>query len=160
MPNPWFDFVFDNAYAVDASEAEEKIRTKYPHLLHRDEKVVLAFTDRGGKGRDKEFFTSHRIVIKDGKGVGSKRKNYLSIPYEAILAFSVQSAGMMDDDSELTVWSSAHPKISIDFSKANVDIFQIYQFLNTQIAFNIAHAVFRRTNLEHDIGPTFKMVIG
>lgn len=135
MPSPWFDFVFDNAYQVDASEAETKLREKYPLLLHETERIELAFTDRGGKGRDKEFFTTHRILIKDGKGVGSKRKNYLSLPYENITAFSVQSASaLVDDDTELNVWSLALSKLSIDFAKSNVDIFQVYQFLNVKIA--------------------------
>lgn len=135
MPSPWFDFIFDNAYQVDAAEAESKMRAKYPLLLHANERLELAFTDRGGKGRDKEYFTSHRILIKDGKGLGSKRKNYLSVPYESILAYSVQSSGALaDDDTELYVWTVAYPKFSIDFAKANVDIFQLYQFLNAKIA--------------------------
>ena len=130
----WYDFVFDNNYKVDAKEAEGRMRSKYPHLLHENETIELAFKDRGGKGRDKEYFTSHRILIKDGKGVGSKRKNYLSIPYSSIRAFSVQSAGaLLDDDSELNIYSTAMSKVSIDFSAANVDIFQIYQLLNAKI---------------------------
>lgn len=134
----WYDFVFDNAYKVDAKEAEQKLRSKYPLLLHETESIELAFTDRGGKGRDKEFLTSHRILIKDGKGIGSKRKNYKSIPYDTILAFSVQSAGsLVDKDSELCVWSSGVQKISIDFSAANVDIFQIYQFLNMKVRWSV-----------------------
>lgn len=157
----WYDFVFDNAYKVDASEAESAIRKKYrelivalfvqcdvrisgsihvcPHfpfaanLLHQSETVELAFKDRGGKGRDKEYFTSHRILIKDGKGVGSKRKNYQSIPYSALRAFSVQSAGSLDKDSELNLYPTAAPVVTLDFSASNVDIFQIYQFLNAKI---------------------------
>ena len=133
----WYDFVFDNAYKVDADEAEKNIRTKYPLLLHENEKVELAFKDRGGIGRDKNLFTSHRILMKDGKGVGNKRKNYKSIPYDSILAFAVQSAGaVFDKDCELIVWSSGIPKISIDFSAANVDIFQIYQLLNAKITWS------------------------
>jgi hypothetical protein len=58
------DFLFSNAYAVDAAEAERRIREKYPHLLHPTEKIELAFKDRGGAGRDKDVFTSHRILIK------------------------------------------------------------------------------------------------
>jgi hypothetical protein len=62
-------------------------------------------------------------------------KNYLSLPYKSIQAFSVQSAGaLLDTDSELNIWTSAHPKVSIDFATANVDIYQIYQFLNAKIA--------------------------
>ena len=135
----WFDFIFDNAYSVDAKEAEQRMRQKYPLLLHEKETVILAFKDRGGKGRDKEYFTSHRILIKDGKGIGSKRKNYLSIPYDSILAFAVQTAGStLDKDTELEVWSSGYPKICINFSSANVDLFQIYQLLNAKIKFQAA----------------------
>jgi hypothetical protein len=130
----WFDFVFDNAYQVDAQKAEQKVRSKYPLLLHKDEKIELAFTDRGGKGRDKEYFTSHRLLIKDGKGVGSKRKNYLSVPYDTIQAFSVQTAGKVDFDVELNIWSTGVPKVSIDFSKSNADIYQLYQLLNAKVA--------------------------
>ena len=53
----WYDFVFDNNYKVDAKEAEGRIRSKYPHLLRENETIELAFKDRGGKGRDKEYFT-------------------------------------------------------------------------------------------------------
>mmetsp|Transcript_8730 Transcript_8730/g.13951 ORF Transcript_8730/g.13951 Transcript_8730/m.13951 type:complete len:662 (-) Transcript_8730:1578-3563(-) len=133
--SPWFDFLFDNAYNVDASEAEASIRRKYPLLLHDKEKIVLAFKDRGGKGRDKEYFTTHRILLKDGKGIGSKRKNYRSITYKSIQAYSCQTAGYLtDDDCEINIWSGDGGKCSIDFSKSNVDVFQIYQFLNCKIS--------------------------
>lgn len=129
----WTDFIFDNTYAVDAKEAEANARKKYPLLFHENEKVILAFKDRGGKGCDKEYFTDVRILIKDGKGIGSRRKN-LSIPYDTILAFAVQTAGsLLDQDCELDIWTTVKPKLSINFSSTNVDIFQIYQFLNMKV---------------------------
>ena len=101
-----YDYIFDNSYQKDAAEEESNCRNKYPKLLHEKENIQLAFKDRGGKGRDKEFFTTHRILIKDGKGIGSKRKNYLSIPYDSIMAYSVQSSGaLLDDDTELNIWT-------------------------------------------------------
>lgn len=128
------DFIFDNAYSVDAKKAEASARSKYPLLLHKDEKIELAFKDRGGKGRDKKYFTSHRILIKDGKGIGGKCKNYLSVPYHTILAFSVQTAGSFGDrDTEVYVFASGYSKLVMDFSKDNVDVFQIYQLLNSKI---------------------------
>jgi len=145
----YLDFIFDNAYKEDAKDAESRIRQKYPLLLHEDERVELAFKNRGGMGRDKEFFTSHRILIKDGKGIGSKRKNYLSVPYDAILAFSVQSAGYADGDVELRVYTSAYPCMTFAFAKDNVDIFQIYQYLNTKVNFGAS----RGTSDEIDSTP-------
>jgi hypothetical protein len=130
----WFDFIFDNAYQQDAAEVDVSVRKKYPLLLHKDEKIILAFRDRGGKGRDKEYFTSHRILIKDGKGIGGKCKNYQSIPYKSIQAFSVETAGKFDGDVEIKVWSIGIRKIRIDFAAANVDIYQIQQFLSGQVA--------------------------
>lgn len=129
----WWDFVFDNTYQSDAKEAEAAVRKKYPLLLHKDETIEFAFKDRGGKGRDKEYFTSHRILIKDGKGIGGKSKNYVSVPYTSIQAFSVETAGSLDGDVELHVWGSGVPHISIDFAKSNVDIFQLQQLLNSKV---------------------------
>lgn len=76
-----YAFLGKNSFQVDAAAAEQGVREKYPLLLHPNESIQLAFKDRGALGRDKSYFTSHRILIKDGKGVGSKRKNYQSILY-------------------------------------------------------------------------------
>lgn len=130
----WYDFIFDNAYQQDAVEVEASVRQKYPLLLHKDEKLILAFRDRGGKGRDKEYFTSHRILIKDGKGVGSKRKNYQSITYKSIQAFAVETAGKFDGDVSIKVWSTGIRYARIDFATANVDIYQLQQFMSAQVA--------------------------
>jgi hypothetical protein len=136
----WYDFVFDNAYKVDAAEAEQKIRDKYPKLLHPEERVELAFRDRGGKGRDKEYFTSHRILIKEGKGIGSKRKNYVSIFYSKIQAWSVQTAGTLDGDVELQVWSTGIRWRKINFATSNVDIFQLQQVMNSKVGMAVLEA--------------------
>ena len=68
--HPWGDFIFDNAYAVDAKEAEKSQREKYPKLLHKDEKILFAWKDRGGKGRDKNYFTTHRILMPQCQNIG------------------------------------------------------------------------------------------
>eukprot|EP00980_Cylindrotheca_fusiformis_P028777 scaffold22642_cov134-Cylindrotheca_fusiformis.AAC.32 len=147
----FYDFIFDNAYQQDAGDAEQKMREKYPLLLHSEERVELAFRDRGGKGRDKEFFTTHRILIKDGKGIGSKRKNYQSILYSSIQAFAVQTAGKFDGDVEVKIWSTGIPKVTIDLSAANVDIYQVQQFLNSKV---MPYAIENNTNLHDRIDPT------
>jgi hypothetical protein len=136
----WYDFVFGNAYQVDAAEAEQKLREKYPMLLHTNERIELAFKDRGGKGRDKVYYTSHRILIKNGKGVGSKRKNYVSIFYSKIQAWSVQTAGAMDGDVELEVWSTGVRWKKINFATSNVDIFQLQQLMNSKVAMAVSEA--------------------
>ncbi|OEU08871.1 hypothetical protein FRACYDRAFT_220790, partial [Fragilariopsis cylindrus CCMP1102] len=115
-------FFSNNTYGVDPKEEESKIRLEYPYLLLDAEHIELAFKSKGEGGRDKSYFTSHRVLIKDGKGIGSKRKNYLSIPYKAIQAFSVETAGatFLDRDTQLKLWyeggSQLYPQ-TIDFAK-------------------------------------------
>ena len=73
-------FKFNKSTTIDPRKAEDELRKRCPKLLHESETLELCFRDRGGKGRDSEYFTSHRILIEDGKGMGNKRKNYKSIP--------------------------------------------------------------------------------
>lgn len=77
-------FVSDNAILADPKEREESLRSKVPDLLQPDEKIVFAFKDRGGKGRDSSNLTSKRILIKDKRGLTGKRTDYITIPYDAI----------------------------------------------------------------------------
>jgi len=130
-----YDFLSKNSYQQDANASEQEVRRKYPLLLHEREKVELAFCDRAGKGRDKDYFTTHRILIKDGKGIGNKRKNYKSIPYHTIQAYQVDTKGLFDGDVSLQVWSTGVPYACIDIADSNVDIFQIQQYMNSKVVF-------------------------
>jgi len=137
-------FLSNNTVGVDAAEAESKIRNEYPYLLYETEHIELAFKSKGEGGRDKSFFTSHRVLIKDGKGIGNKRRNYLSIPYKSIQAFAVQTAGggasFLDRDTELKIWydggDPCGPK-TIDFAKDQVNLFDIQQFFNKKVFQNV-----------------------
>ena len=109
----------NNSKTVDAVEEEKSNRSKYPQILHKDEKIVLAFKSFGEMGRDKQYLTSHRILIKDGKGVGHKRRNYLSIPYNKIQSFSFQTAGsFFDTDIEFQFTVKGDIAYSLDFAAA------------------------------------------
>lgn len=125
-------FVSDNAIIADPKEREESIRTKVPELLQADEKILWAFKDRGGKGRDSSNLTTKRLLIKDKRGMTGKKTDYISIPYSAIRAYSVETAGRMDSDAELKIYASGYGKIAIDFV-ADVDVFSIYRFLNSVV---------------------------
>jgi hypothetical protein len=94
-------YLSDNAIECDPQEREKSLREKVPHLLLPDEKVLLAYKDRGGKGRDSSTFTSLRIIIKDKTGLTGKKTEYKSIPYQAIRAYSCETAGSIDADVEV-----------------------------------------------------------
>ena len=122
-----------NAVGIDPNEAEREQREKYPLLLHPEEHIEMAFQVKGF-GRDKSFLTTHRILIKDGKGVGNKRRSYLSIPYNTIQAFAVETAGsILDDDTELKLWTNGKVTIKIEFSKREINVWSIQQYMNAKM---------------------------
>jgi len=127
------NFIGDNAVQVDATGAEKALRASYPALLHAKETVELAFANRGGAGRDQHIFSSHRLLLVNVKGLG-KRKNFLSVPYSALQAFAIETAGALDGDVELRLYQVGKGwPIQIDFAKAQVDIFAINDFFNRKI---------------------------
>lgn len=126
----FFAWMGNDSYEVDIAEAEEKIRKEYP-ILQDDEHLVFAFKD----GRDKTFLTDKRIIIRDKQGISGKRVQHDSIPYSSIRAFSIESAGSMDNDTELHVWTemAGFPHIKIDFLKGHADIFAVQRLLSAKV---------------------------
>ena len=92
---------FNNAEPIDTNEAESKLRQDCPGLFLEDEQVRMAFKAI----RDKFYFTSHRILVKDKHGITGKRTEYKSMPYHSVKGFSVETSGSFDSDSELKVGS-------------------------------------------------------
>ncbi|MCH5202911.1 MAG: PH domain-containing protein [Oscillospiraceae bacterium] len=95
-------------------------------LLINGENVVSAY-----KGiRDYVIFTNKRIVSINVQGVTGKKKDYTSLPYSKISAFSVETAGHFDLDSELELWFSGLGKVKFEFS-GNSNIVQIGQLIGS-----------------------------
>lgn len=71
--------------------------------------------------RDGVVFTNKRIIVINVQGLTGKKKDFTSLPYSKIQAYSVETAGHFDLDSELELWFSGLGKIKLEFvSKANV----------------------------------------
>ena len=71
--------------------------------------------------RDGVVFTTKRIIAINVQGMTGKKKDYSSLPYSKIQAFSVETAGVLDLDSELELWFSGLGKVKFEFvSKADV----------------------------------------
>lgn len=86
-------------------------------ILIADEIIHLAF-----KGmRDSVTFTNRRLIALNVQGMTGKKKDYTSLPYSKIQAFSVETAGTFDLDSELELWFSGLGRIKLEFSRG-VDI--------------------------------------
>jgi len=81
------------------------------------EEVVATF-----KGlRDGVVFTNKRIIAINVQGLTGTKKDFSSLPYSKIQAFSIETAGVFDLDSELEIWFSGLGKVKFEFvSRANV----------------------------------------
>jgi hypothetical protein len=86
-------------------------------ILVPNEQVHLAF-----KGiRDSVTFTSKRIIALNVQGLTGKKRDYTTLPYSKIQAFSIETAGTIDLDSELELWFSGLGKVKLEFNR-QVDI--------------------------------------
>ena len=67
--------------------------------------------------RDGVVLTNKRILAINIKGVTGKKKDISSLPYSKVQAFSIETAGVMDLDSELEIWFSGLGSVKFEFTK-------------------------------------------
>jgi hypothetical protein len=95
-------------------------------LLVPNEQVVAAF-----KGiRDYVAFTDKRVIAVNVQGMTGKKRDFTSLPYGKIQAFSVETAGRFDLDAELELWFSGLGKVRFEF-RGQVDIRTLSQLIAT-----------------------------
>ena len=71
--------------------------------------------------RDGVVFTNKRIIVINVQGITGKKKDFTTLPYSKIQAYSVETAGTFDLDSELELWFSGLGRIKLEFvARANV----------------------------------------
>jgi len=97
-------------------------------LLVQGEQVHLAF-----KGiRDSIVFTDKRLISINVQGMSGKKRDYTSLPLNKIQAWSVETAGTFDRDSELDLWFSGLGKVRLEF-KGSVNIQHISQLIGHHV---------------------------
>jgi len=106
----------------------QSLAAKLESLLVQGEQVHLAF-----KGmRDSVVFTDKRLTSINVQGLTGKKRNYTSLPLSKIQAWSVETAGTFDLDSELELWFSGLGKVRLEF-KGNVNIRHISQLIGHHV---------------------------
>ncbi|WP_240947368.1 PH domain-containing protein [Bifidobacterium oedipodis] len=92
------------------------------------EAIISAF-----KGiRDWVVFTDKRVIAVNVQGMTGKKRDFTSLPYSHIQAYSVETAGRFDLDAELEMWFSGLGKVKLEFA-SGVDIRAIGQFIAGRI---------------------------
>ena len=94
-------------------------------ILVEGEFVIITFQGY----RDGIVFTNKRIITINIQGTTGKKKDLTSIPYGSIQAYSVETAGGLDFDSELTLWIPSAGSIKLQFTR-NTDVFYLCQTIS------------------------------
>ncbi|WFP17116.1 PH domain-containing protein [Citricoccus muralis] len=106
--------------AVDPQPLQKEIGP----LLIEGENVLQTF-----KGiRDFIAFTNKRVIAVNIQGITGKKRDYTSLPFSKVQAFSVETAGTFDLDAELDLWFSSVGKVRFEF-RDNVDIRMLSQLI-------------------------------
>lgn len=103
-----------NNKAVFKLKQNNEYADKVSALLLPDEKVVDAYSSM----RDGVVFTNKRIIALNVQGITGSKKDYTSMPYKNIVAYSVETSGTFDLDSELEIYFSALGRVRFEFSGA------------------------------------------
>jgi hypothetical protein len=101
---------------VDAS----RFASEMSELLINDEHIVGAYQDI----RDHVVFTNKRVISVNVQGLTGKKRDFTSLPYSKITAYSIETAGTFDLDSELDLFYSGLGRVRFEF-KGSSDILEI-----------------------------------
>ena len=89
----------------------DQVRKEAFDLFVENEQAVAAFQTV----RDQVIFTTKRIFVINVQGITGKKVSYFSYPYSKIQYFGIETAGVLDIDSELVLYFGNGRKLSFDF---------------------------------------------
>ena len=82
--------------------------------------------------RDMVVFTTKRIIAVNVQGITGKKRDYTSLPYSKVQAFSIETSGVLDLDCELDLWFSGLGHVRFEIS-GKFDIRSFNKILGTYI---------------------------
>jgi hypothetical protein len=104
------DFTNGSLFKLSSITNEEGHSLAGPILI-QGEQILESFRAI----RDMVIFTSLRVISINVQGITGKKKDFTSLPYKKIQAFSVETAGVFDLDCELDLWFSGLGKVRFEF---------------------------------------------
>ncbi|WP_112137957.1 PH domain-containing protein [Glycomyces dulcitolivorans] len=109
---------FENGSVFKLKQSDDPgFRDEVQPLLVDGEEVVLTYEGV----RDFIVFTNKRVIAVNVQGITGRKKDYASLPFNRIQAFSIETDGLADNDGELDLWFSGLGKVRFEF-KENVDL--------------------------------------
>ncbi len=105
-----------------------EVRPEVQALMLDGEQILHAFKTV----RDQVVFTTKRIFVINVQGISGKKVSYFSYPYSKVQFYGIETAGVLDIDSELILAFSNGTKLQLEF-KTNVDIREISKTISQYI---------------------------
>jgi len=118
---------FDNKGFFKLKQNDE-YADKVSALLVDGEEIIDSYKSF----RDGVVFTNKRIIAVNVQGITGSKKDYTSLPYKEIEAYSVETAGTFDLDSELEVYVSAVGKVRFEFTGSTA-IVEISKYISSNV---------------------------
>lgn len=103
---------FSNAYFLKMKPVDDKTYAKLVVPMFVPEEFIIGTYQ---SIRDGVVFTNKRIIAINVQGLTGKKKDFTSLPYSKIQAYSVETAGVLDTDCELDLWFSGLGKVRFEF---------------------------------------------
>ena len=113
-----------NLNSIPVSEVRPEVNS----LLINGEQILYAFQTV----RDQVIFTTKRIFVINVQGMIGKKVSYFSYPYSKILFYGIETAGVIDFDSELSLAFADGTKLQLEFMR-KVNIQEISKTISPTI---------------------------
>ena len=97
-------------------------------MLIQGEQIISSFQGI----RDSVTFTNMRIIAVNVQGLTGKKRDFTSLPYSKIQAYSIESTGVFDMDSELELYFSGLGKVTFEFV-GNANVTAICQMISSYV---------------------------
>ena len=112
---------FNNSSVFKLKKTDtSKFTAEMNDILIDDEQIIGCYQDI----RDHVVFTNMRVIAVNVQGITGKKKDFTSLPYSKITAYSVETAGTFDLESELDLYYSGVGRVRFEF-KGSSDILEI-----------------------------------
>lgn len=104
---------FENKEYLKLKETDnDEYKDLIGNILTSSERIIHTYKSV----RDGLVFTNKRVMAINIQGLTGKKKAITILPYDRIQAFSIETAGVIDLDSELYLWFSGMGQIKFEFT--------------------------------------------
>lgn len=106
----------------------EELKNLVKPMLIENETILSVYQSV----RDGVVFTNKRIITINVQGITGTKKDFTSLPYSKIQVYSIETAGLLDLDSELELWFSGIGRVKFEF-KSNSNVNEICRLISEYI---------------------------